>query len=195
MSLLNEEVAKRLANATNTNKQSKTTTPTKKATENGEMSCSSSTTQDKRTDFKVGDFVRSTFEDGVDYEARIMKIDLKSGDAHIKYVGYNNEETVNLSMLLPTWGKKQRKLQKLAAQADKKAKAPKAPPIKIPSNLAYGNKSDPKLLIPPPPPMGPMMEDDDEDAEYLSAMLMSWYMSGYYTGLYQGRKEAAKHQN
>ena len=34
------------------------------------------------------------------------------------------------------------------------------------------------------------MFNSSRDTEYMSAMLMSWYMSGYYTGLYHGRKEA-----
>lgn len=37
--------------------------------------------------------------------------------------------------------------------------------------------------------MPPGMFDNTRDSEYMSAMLMSWYMSGYYTGLYHGRKQ------
>lgn len=40
------------------------------------------------------------------------------------------------------------------------------------------------------PPMPPAVIDGTRDSEYMSAMLMSWYMSGYYTGLFHGRKEA-----
>lgn len=53
------------------------------------------------------------------------------------------------------------------------------------------------MMIPPPPPLPPMLaaagggNDDDPESEYLSSMLMAWYMSGYYTGLYQGQKLTA----
>lgn len=38
--------------------------------------------------------------------------------------------------------------------------------------------------------MPPSLAQNTKDSEYMSAMLMGWYMSGYYTGLYHGRKEA-----
>lgn len=38
--------------------------------------------------------------------------------------------------------------------------------------------------------MPPGMFDNTADSDYMSAMLMSWYMSGYYTGLYHGQKQA-----
>lgn len=43
------------------------------------------------------------------------------------------------------------------------------------------------------PPMPPAF-NNSEDSEYLSSMLISWYMSGYYTGLYYGRKQQSENE-
>ncbi|XP_069694895.1 survival motor neuron protein 1 [Periplaneta americana] len=48
----------------------------------------------------------------------------------------------------------------------------------------------PPMVVPPPPPPHLTTNFPEEDAEALSAMLMSWYMSGFHTGYYQGLKQA-----
>ncbi|XP_055606517.1 survival motor neuron protein [Uranotaenia lowii] len=61
--------------------------------------------------YKVGDYCRATYEDGVDYEAKILALNI-SGDALIRYVGYNNEQTVVIEDLVPSWGRKARRKQR-----------------------------------------------------------------------------------
>lgn len=180
MKLAKEEVAKRIATATN--KTSKKKAPSETA-----ITASSSTSQEKDKEFRIGDFCRSTYEDGIDYEAQIISKDQLTNKFLIKYIGYNNEELVTSADLLPSWGKKHRKQQKVAAELERavpEARVASTKGAKMPTL----QKLDPKVVFPPPPPMPPILDDDMQDAEHLSAMLMSWYMSGYYTGLYQGQK-------
>jgi survival motor neuron protein len=105
--LQKEDVAKEMARKTNTKRQK---------SDNSESESSSSVLVE--TNFKVGDFVRSTFEDGVDYEAEIISIN-ESGMALIRYFGYGNEERVKLEDLIASWGLEAREEQKLLAEADK----------------------------------------------------------------------------
>lgn len=102
--LQKEEVAKELAMKTNTKRR--------KSENSG-----SETSSTSKDEFKVGDFVRSTYEDGVDYEAEILSI-TESGCALIRYVGYGNEERVKLEDLIASWGLAAREEQKLLAEAD-----------------------------------------------------------------------------
>lgn len=171
--------------------------------------------------YKVGDYCRATYEDdGVDYEAKIMAIG-KDQDALIRFIGYNNEQTVTVDDLVPSWGRKARRKQREdaaeeAAEADSHrmeisddeekltAKASKirinygpnfggAPSSSSHAAAAFGAGMGASFMVPPPPPMPPMLEhEDDLESENLSAMLMSWYMSGYYTGLYHGQKMSQK---
>uniref|UniRef100_A0A182P8Y2 Tudor domain-containing protein n=1 Tax=Anopheles epiroticus TaxID=199890 RepID=A0A182P8Y2_9DIPT len=68
--------------------------------------------------FEIGDYVRATYDDGVDYEAKIIGFG-SQGDCLIRYVGYNNEQTVLLEELLPSWGRKARRQQRVeAAEAE-----------------------------------------------------------------------------
>uniref|UniRef100_A0A182IYQ7 Uncharacterized protein n=1 Tax=Anopheles atroparvus TaxID=41427 RepID=A0A182IYQ7_ANOAO len=68
--------------------------------------------------FAIGDYVRATYDDGVDYEAKIIGFGTH-GDCMIRYVGYNNEQTVLLDELLPSWGRKARRQQRVeAAEAE-----------------------------------------------------------------------------
>ncbi|XP_063709516.1 survival motor neuron protein [Culicoides brevitarsis] len=192
MKLAKEEVAKRLANATN------------KSTKKSVESPGSSKQPAQPKDFKVGEFCRATYEDGVDYEAKIMAVD-SNGKFTIRYIGYENEEYKEKSELLPSWGKKARKQQKFEAkQAGNVAEDGSESGVSMEHDFGAGQvlferqkagkaqaKSSGGVFFPPPPPMPPMLDENLEDAEHLSAMLMSWYMSGYYTGLYQGQKMAA----
>lgn len=127
--------------------------------------------------------MRATYEDGLDYEAKIVSIDAECGNCVVRFIGYNNEETVDLNDLLASWGKNVRKNQMRAAAKDVNAGT------KIKGNFPT-NLPNTSVPIPMLPPLPPMLNDASEDSENMSAMLMSWYMSGYYTGYYQGQKEA-----
>lgn len=105
--LQKEEVAKEMAMKTNTKRRKS------ENSESEETSSSSNPVED----FKVGDFVRSTYEDGVDYEAEILSIN-ENGNALIRYIGYGNEERVKLEDLVASWGLEAREEQKILAEAD-----------------------------------------------------------------------------
>lgn len=193
--LAKEEVAKKLARATN-----------KPATDDAKAGKPTS-------NYKKGDYCRATYSDGIDYEAKIENIIDDGKICLLKYVGYGNEEFVNIEDLTQSWGKKSRKEQIAAAQKEKNHRncdigtsesdtenaatsQPKST-VKNKSAKRIYNQYDaqqPHMPFPPPPPMPPMLDNCD-DAEHLSAMLMSWYMSGYYTGLYQGQKMSKQPQN
>ncbi|XP_018792253.1 PREDICTED: survival motor neuron protein [Bactrocera latifrons] len=140
------------------------------------------TEQNHLTEFNVGDYVRSTYhDDGCDYEAKILSKDGSNDTCLVKYIGYDNEEIVHLKDLLPSWGKKARRLQFQQANARER------------KDIGSTVNSSKKMLtdkLPPPPPLPPMLSQNISDSEHLSAMLMSWYMSGYYTGIYEGIKLA-----
>lgn len=135
-------------------------------------------------EFNVGDYVRSTYcDDGCDYEAKILSKDNSNGTCLVKYIGYDNEEIVNMKDLLPSWGKKSRRLQFQQTTARWR------------KDIHGSTVTNKKILIdavPPPPPLPTMLAQSTSDSEHLSAMLMSWYMSGYYTGIYEGIKIAKK---
>uniref|UniRef100_A0A336N3A3 CSON009676 protein n=1 Tax=Culicoides sonorensis TaxID=179676 RepID=A0A336N3A3_CULSO len=200
MKLAKEEVAKRLANATNKKLAAGGAQKQPEKTESPGTS--------KQKDFKIGEFCRATYQDGVDYEAKIIATD-SNGQFLIRYIGYENEEYKTKDELLPSWGKKSRKQQKSEAkQANADVDGSESgvsmegdfgnnvlferpTPGKAQSKGGSAHKIPaPTVMYPPPPPMPPMLDENLEDAENLSAMLMSWYMSGYYTGLYQGQKMA-----
>ncbi|KAJ6636374.1 Survival motor neuron protein [Pseudolycoriella hygida] len=137
----------------------------------------------KQCQYKIGDFVRATYEDGLDYEAKVMTIDSDNEKCVVRFVGYENEETVKLAGLMSSWGKKARKKQMRAAARDQDGKTDGK--RSVPTNV-----SNSAIPIPFLPPIPPMLNDASEDSENMSAMLMAWYMSGYYTGYYQGRKDS-----
>lgn len=174
MKLAKEEVAKRIARSTN-----------KKSAVDSADDDDGTASKPSQCEYSVSDFVRATYEDGLDYEAKIVSIDSDNGNCVVRFIGYDNEETVDLSDLLPSWGKKVRKNQMRMAAKDvaKGVTSNKQTfPVNLPSNAS--------VPIPMLPPIPPMLNDTTEDSENMSAMLMSWYMSGYYTGYYQGQKEA-----
>ncbi|XP_065363757.1 survival motor neuron protein [Calliphora vicina] len=144
----------------------------------------------RKDEYKVGDYVRATYDDGIDYEAKIVSIDRISGTCLLKYIGYENEQTTALDNLIASWGKKSRRLQFAKAKLDNTDHIINMD--NTGSKTSKRNKSSNLKTIPPPPPMPPMLSTTQncEDSEHLSAMLMSWYMSGYYTGVYQGMQMA-----
>lgn len=186
-----EEVAKSIARSTNGKRSLGFTHNSESESSSSEKPRSSAA--DARSLFKVGDFVRCVYEDGVDYEAEIKQIDVGTNSCLLKYIGYGNEQIVNTADLLPSWGKKARKQQMLAANAEKTADTIKSS-SKANKKIRRSGKDFNRLFshanLPQIPPLPPTLENLSEDSECLSAMLMSWYMTGYYTGIYQGRKQA-----
>lgn len=234
LAMVREEVAKRLAMKTNkkmlTNKPaeldqqqpqaSTSTQQIKLKTEEGESSGVENSSAEKgacesgsKRSYNVGDYCRATYDDGVDYEAKILAVD-KSGDALIRYVGYNNEQTVAIEDLVPSWGRKARRKQRedaaeLAAEEDTNRmemsddevkltdKASKIrinidPNFRMPKAGGGASRVASKgfhagmgasFMVPPPPPMPPMLEDDD-DLE--SENLSAMLMSWYMSGYYTG---------
>ncbi|XP_037036337.1 survival motor neuron protein [Bradysia coprophila] len=172
LKLAKEEVAKRIARSTN-----------KKNANDSVDDDDETASKQSQCQYSVGDFVRATYEDGLDYEAKIVSIDAECGNCVVRFIGYENEETVDLNDLLASWGKNVRKNQMRAAakDVDKSTKRKGNFPSNVPNT---------SVPIPMLPPLPPMLNDTSEDSENMSAMLMSWYMSGYYTGYYQGQKEA-----
>lgn len=148
--------------------------------------------------FKVGDIVRATYDaDNIDYEARIISIDEESGDCIIRFIGYENEQTVRLVDLVDSWGEhEQQKQQFEAAAVDAETDCSNVDSEdNLPRELYRNNDLHSSLPMPPIPPLPPMLKASLEDeSEHFSAMLMAWYMSGYYTGLYQGHKLAKEQQ-
>ncbi|XP_058453560.1 survival motor neuron protein [Malaya genurostris] len=164
--------------------------------------------------FKVGDYCRATYDDGVDYEAKIMEMS-KDGETLLRYVGYNNDQTVAVENLVPSWGRKARRKQRedaaeLAVEEDhqrmeisddedkltKKASKIRinySPSFRMPAAgaasakaAAYGAElgMGASFMVPPPPPMPPMLEDDDDELE--SENLSAMLMSWYMSGYYTG---------
>lgn len=163
-------MAKRIARSTN--KQ--------KPTDSGDDD--ESVSKQSQAQYKIGDHVRATYEDGLDYEARIISVDADSENCVVRFIGYDNEDTVDLNDLLPSWGKNVRKKQMRMAAKDLTGGTDSK------RNFATGSVPT-SVPIPLLPPIPPMLNDTTEDSENMSAMLMSWYMSGYYTGYYQGQKD------
>uniref|UniRef100_A0A1B0FBD3 Tudor domain-containing protein n=1 Tax=Glossina morsitans morsitans TaxID=37546 RepID=A0A1B0FBD3_GLOMM len=150
--------------------------------------------------YKVGDYVRATYDaDGKDYEAKILSINSKAGTCILKYIGYNNQQEVNMHHLVPSWGKSIRQLQYAQCRIDGASNHfPKGNSGKKNSKKDSDKKNT--ITMPPPPPIPPVFitGKKNEVSDRMSAMLMSWYMSGYYTGLYQGTqmvKNSSKAKN
>lgn len=188
--MVREELARKIARSTNKCSTS-TSTVAETETENEDEESGAGNIGG----FKKGDFVRSTFSDGVDYEAKIIDI-ISDETCLIRYLGYNNEDHVYLCDLIPSWGDEYRKrfLENFDAtenNGETEKVQPKFGKLKQQRKHSERPTSSTTTMIPPPPPLPPMLEDR-EDAEDLSAMLMSWYMSGYYTGLYQARAAYAR---
>lgn len=199
VSLARETLARRIADSTNRREE--------KLTEDEKKEEEATTTSEPELDqeevtYKVGGFARATYTDGLDYEGTVVSIDEKAESCILRYVGYENEQEILLSDLLPSWGPEARKEQILVAkQAEaEQEKRPKhfkktqtAPKVKkAPAQLPPGLNMPPMPLV--PPMFKPNGGVDNEPEQDFVAMLTAWYMSGYYTGLYQGRKETKKNK-
>jgi survival motor neuron protein len=111
--LQREEVAKQVAMKTNKKQKS------------DEESLESESSGSTSEEFKVGDFVRSTFaDDGVDYEAEVMSIN-ENGTCLIRYIGYGNEERIKMEELVTSWGSEAREEQRILAEADQQCSGEK----------------------------------------------------------------------
>lgn len=172
--LQRSEVAKTLANNTNKN------------VEDAQIE-DDSTDGDSDKSYKVGDFVRATYDvDGIDYEAEIISIGDSNDSCMVKFIGYNNEQRVQLADLIDSWGEDERNKQLDEADTDDT----EIPNDEVTSNTNQASTFPSMRPMPPMPPLPPLLETlSTDDAEHFSAMLMSWFMSGYYTGLYQGFKQ------
>lgn len=141
--------------------------------------------------------MRATYqEDNIDYEAQIISIDDSQSTCVVKFIGYDNEQTVRLMDLVDSWGVEEQQKQGTEAAADADESNDDIEDSFYPQEI-YRNENliQNSLPTPPMPPMPPMLKDSiGEDTEHFSAMLMSWYMSGYYRGLYQGHKLAKQQQ-
>ncbi|EDW68603.1 survival motor neuron protein [Drosophila virilis] len=203
VNLARETLARRIADSTNTREGT--------GAENDNKTDPASTSEpdleqeeeEPERVFKVGEFVRATYTDGLDYEATVVSIDKNAGTCVLRYVGYENEQEVLLADLLPTWGNKARREQILYAkrseaeegQQEQRAKSAKKSVAKGKQTAGATRPAGPSpgLVMPPMPLVPPMFTPaggmDGEPEQDFVAMLTAWYMSGYYTGLYQGRKE------
>ncbi|XP_031621156.1 survival motor neuron protein [Contarinia nasturtii] len=184
--LNNADVAKSIA--ADTNKKSTTIIPS--------QASNMSTSDDGDDTFKVGDYVRATYNvDNIDYEAQIVSIDDENDVCVVKFIGYDNEQTVRIVDLVSSWGEEEQQKQELDAATEEPVDDgdDDVYPKELYRNCDLQKNS---LPIPPIPPMPPALKDSlgEQETEHFSAMLMSWYMSGYYTGLYQGHKEAKQQQ-
>lgn len=199
VSLARETLARRIADSTN-RREEKLTEDEKK--EEATTTSEPELDQEEVT-YKVGGFARATYTDGLDYEGTVVSIDEKADSCILRYVGYENEQEIFLSDLLPSWGPEARKEQILVAkQAEaEQEKRPKhfkktqaTPKVKrAPAQLPPGLNMPPMPLV--PPMFKPSGGVDNEPEQDFVAMLTAWYMSGYYTGLYQGRKENKKNKS
>ncbi|XP_055541797.1 survival motor neuron protein [Wyeomyia smithii] len=169
---------------------------------------------DEKAVFKPGEYYRATYDDGVDYEIKILAV--KEGEALIRYIGYNNEQTVPVENLVPSWGRKARRKQRedaaeLAVEDDqhqqmeisddeekltRKAskirinyspnfRMPKAGPSTMPAaGYSAGPMGMGASFMVPPPPPMPPMLEDEDDLE--SENLSAMLMSWYMSGYYTG---------
>ncbi|XP_060653411.1 survival motor neuron protein [Drosophila nasuta] len=196
VNLARETLARRIADSTNNRREEN------EADENEKPDME----QTENKPFKVGDFARATYTDGLDYEGKVASINEQAQTCILRYVGYENEQEIPLAELLPTWGADARRLQHEVAKAD--AEDAEAEPTAQQQRVKNNNKKPAAakgkqqatssrasgLSMPPMPMVPPMFAsssagvDGEPDQDFV-AMLTAWYMSGYYTGLYQGRKE------
>lgn len=185
--LTNSDVAKFLA--TDTNKKEFLTEPnTSKMSEDE---------SEDNTAYQVGDYVRATYNvDQIDYEAEIISIDADNINCVVRFIGYENEQTVALADLVDSWGDEEQCKQAWSAAADDNEDGCDQSEENARLPLQNDKSWKTSLPLPPKPPMPPMlMQSLGQESEHFSAMMMSWFMSGYYTGLYQGHKQAMEQQS
>lgn len=198
VNLARETLARRIADSTNRREENLNEDEKKE-----EATTTSEPELDQEVTYKVGGFARATYTDGLDYEGTVVSIDEKAETCILRYVGYENEQEIFLSDLLPSWGPEARKEQILVAkqaeaEQEKRTKNFKKKTQAAPKPKRAAAQLPPGLAVPPMPLVPPMFKPgggvEGEPEQDFVAMLTAWYMSGYYTGLYQGRKENNKNK-
>ncbi|XP_058824142.1 survival motor neuron protein-like [Topomyia yanbarensis] len=228
LTMVREEVAKRLAMKTNkkvtskvqngqpeqtTSEEVKPGLPDQPPADEGTATEKGSVEMGSKPVFKIGDYCRATYDDGVDYEAKILAMS-KDGSTLLRYVGYNNDQTVAADSLVPSWGRKARRKQRedaaelafeedhqrMEVSDDEEKLTKKASNIRINYSPSFrmpmagsaasgaagygaGMGMGASFVVPPPPPMPPMLDNDD-DVE--SENLSAMLMSWYMSGYYTG---------
>lgn len=187
MRLAKEDVAKRIANSTNSPQDSHQVD-----TSAGERKLD---WEPVSRVLKPGDFCRATYrEDGIDYEAVVVS---QTGDrCLLKFLGYGNEQYSLMTDLVASWGEEFR-MEQIEAATQEAGSATE----EVDSNASTLNSDRESAVdfgrqrsgckkrkskntpMPPIPPMPPVGDDN------LHAMLMAWYMSGYYTGVYDAAQQ------
>lgn len=141
--------------------------------------------------YKIGDHVRATYYvDGIDYEATILTMNTEAGTCVVRFIGYDNEEEVQISNLVASWGKKTRRQQITNAKSNENQHTTATSSKSQCASSSYrmtNNRGCPTALPPPPIPPDFGQHLNETDIKLLSSMLVSWYMTGYYTGVYQGK--------
>ncbi|XP_058789961.1 survival motor neuron protein isoform X2 [Phymastichus coffea] len=206
-----EEVSKRLGLE---NPQSAAMSSTNST---GTKSKHKATSQKNQRRWCVGSPCRAVYsEDGIVYEAVIVKIFDDSKTCIVKFIGYENIEKVKLDSLTESEGlQSQIAQQKEAAEAEKNSANLEDDESHIANgyqeNMDYetneiksfknfynpSSSFNPNFgAIPPAPPLPPqfMARLPENDADALSSMLMSWYISGFHTGYYHGMKQVQSNQ-
>ncbi|KAH8286916.1 hypothetical protein KR018_009047 [Drosophila ironensis] len=214
--LAREALARRLADSTNKRDEAAEEAAQDENVEPSEGQVEYEPVDFDTVPFKVGDYARATYSDGIDYEGCVVSINKAAGTCVIRYLGYGNEQQVPLGELLPSWGRQARREQFMYAKEDEKETVPVASSAAKPSTsskkvsvktVAAGERSRAVgtgggsvaasvPVMPPMPLIPPMFASQADGGEQdFVAMLTAWYMSGYYTGLYQGKKEATAAAN
>lgn len=113
VNLQNSDVAKSIAN--DTNKKMVSSQPHTSS----DMSTKSDESDQQHITYKVGDYVRATYDsDNIDYEAQVISINEDVDECVIKFIGYGNEKTVRLVDLDDSWGEEERRIQEENAAAN-----------------------------------------------------------------------------
>lgn len=164
--------------------------------------------------WRIGDVCRAIYsQDGEAYEAEIL-VKIQEDRCVVKFIGYNNEEVVNLKDLQPSLGSQARKLQAEMAEkyetrvdtseSQSEVEVKLKPSIKSPkiakyrySQEFYPSKSQSIYDLSAPPSihiLSPSLDnsllrnksetDPRQKDEHLQSLLMAWYLCGYHTGYY-----------
>ncbi|XP_030239486.1 survival motor neuron protein isoform X2 [Drosophila navojoa] len=192
INLARETLARRIADSTNTREANGPEKKEAASTSDVDLEPQEDA-EEQEPVFKVGDFARATYTDGLDYEGTVISINEIAGTCVLRYVGYENEQEVLLADLLPSWGNRARRDQILYSKRAEPEEAQPEQRAKASKKSGSKSKGSPGLVMPPMPLVPPMFSPsggmNGEPEQDFVAMLTAWYMSGYYTGLYQGRKE------
>ncbi|CAG0888857.1 unnamed protein product [Darwinula stevensoni] len=161
--------------------------------------------QIQATKWHIGDHVCALWDDGEWYEAVIVSINLEQRTAVVRYIGYNDEDTVALRGLRKSMGEEHQIAQARQVckergvefseeehdiEGEFRLKKTKKPKNYLPKEVHLPNLPPFPTGYPPPPLPGDPLRDlsskTPSKKAALHSMLMAWYMSGYHTGFYHG---------